>query len=190
MTTSVARLSVRPTPLAGVMLVQRQPIGDARGSLTRLFCAAELAALGWHRPVAQINHTQTGQRGTVRGLHYQRAPHAEMKLVTCLRGAVWDVAVDLRPGSPSYLRWHAERLSPGNACALLIPEGCAHGLQTLLDDTELLYCHSAAYTPDHDAGIDPMDRQLDIRWPLPVTQLSKRDADHPSVAEALGGARQ
>ena len=189
MTKSATRLSVRPTPLAGVVRVQRQPIGDTRGSLTRLFCATELAALGWDRPVAQINLTQTARRGTVRGLHYQRAPHAEMKLVTCLRGEVWDVAVDLRPDSPTFLRWHAERLSPGNAYALLLPEGCAHGLQTLLDDTELLYCHSAAYAPDHDAGIDPMDRQLDIRWPLPVTQLSSRDADHPSVAVALGGAR-
>ena len=120
------------------MRVQRQPLQDARGLFERMFCADELAAAGWTQPIAQINHSVTRQRGSVRGLHYQRPPHAEMKLVSCLRGEVWDVAVDLRAGSPTFLQWHAEHLSPSNACALLIPPGFAHGFQALTDDAELL----------------------------------------------------
>ncbi len=175
------RLIVTDTPIAGVKRVQRQSLGDERGFLSRLFCAQELAAAGWHKPVAQINHTLTQQRGTVRGLHYQQAPHAEMKLVTCLRGEVWDVAVDLRKNSPTFLQWHAQRLSAGNLCALIIPEGCAHGFQSLSDDAELLYCHSVPFAPEADAGLHPLDSRLAISWPLPVAMLSERDAHHPSV---------
>ena len=173
--------AARETPLAGVLLVQRHSVGDTRGFLSRLFCAQELAACGWHKPVAQINHTLTQVRGTVRGLHYQRAPHAEMKLVSCLRGEVWDVVVDLRPESPAYLQWHAGHLSAANHCAMLLPEGCAHGFQTLSDDVELLYCHSAAYAPNAEAGLHPLDPRLGIRWPLPVALLSPRDAQHPML---------
>ena len=141
------RLVVEDTPLAGLKRVRRQPLGDARGFLVRLFCADELRDAGWRAPVAQVNQTRTRARGSVRGLHYQRPPHAETKLVHCLRGEVFDVAVDLRRGSPTFLRWHAERLSEDNGVALLIPEGFAHGLQTLADDVDMLYCHSAAYAP-------------------------------------------
>lgn len=108
-----ARFVCTPLPLHGLVRVQRQPLQDARGLFERMFCADELAAAGWTQPIAQINHSVTRQRGSVRGLHYQRPPHAEMKLVSCLRGEVWDVAVDLRAGSPTFLQWHAERLSPG-----------------------------------------------------------------------------
>ena len=176
------RLQVTDTPLDGVRLVQRQRIGDARGFLERLFCAHELAAAGWMRPVAQINHTLTQHRGTVRGLHFQQAPHAEMKLVSCLRGEVWDVAVDLRADSPTYLRWHAEILSPANGRAMLIPEGCAHGFQALSDEAELVYCHSSCHRPQAEAGLHPLDVQLGITWPLPVARLSDRDAGQPSVS--------
>ena len=177
------------TPLAGVKRVQRYCVGDTRGFLSRLFCAQELAAFGWSKPVAQINHTWTQHRGTVRGLHYQNPPDAEMKLVSCLRGEVWDVAVDLRANSPTYLHWHAEHLSASNHCAMLIPEGCAHGFQALSDDVELLYCHSMAYAPASDAGLHALDNRLAIRWPLPVALLSARDARHPSVDTLLAGAQ-
>ena len=172
------RFSIHDLPLAGLKLVERTRMGDARGFLSRLFCAEELAAAGWRTPIAQINHAGTAGRGTVRGMHYQRPPHAEMKLVSCLRGEVWDVAVDLRAGSKTFLRWHAERLSADNRRALLIPEGFAHGFQTLTGDVELLYCHAAAYAPESEAGLNPQDPRLQIGWPLPIAALSERDSKH------------
>lgn len=175
------RFSVTDLPLAGLKLVTRQRLGDNRGYLSRLFCAEELADAGWLKPVAQVNHTHTAARGTVRGMHFQRPPHAEMKLVNCIRGEVWDVAVDVRADSPTYLHWHAERLSAENGRALLIPEGFAHGFQTLTVDVELLYCHSAAYSPTAEAGLNPLDARLSIAWPLPVAGLSPRDAAHPPL---------
>lgn len=144
-----------------------------------MFCTVELAAAGWHRPIAQINHTLTLTRGTVRGLHYQHPPYAEIKLVSCIRGDVWDVAVDLRRDSPTFLRWHAERLSADNGVALLIPEGFAHGFQALSDNVELLYCHSAPHHAPAEGGLNPADPLLRITWPLPMVNLSVRDAAHP-----------
>lgn len=183
----MSRLTCTPLPLAGLRRVQRQPLADARGFFERLFCAQELAACGWRGPIAQINHSLTRQAGSVRGLHYQKPPYAEMKLVTCLRGAVWDVAVDLRAGSPTFLHWHAEELSAANACALLIPEGFAHGFQALTPDAELLYCHSHPYTPQAEAGLHPQDARLAIAWPLPVAELSPRDAGHAWLTDAFEG---
>jgi dTDP-4-dehydrorhamnose 3,5-epimerase len=169
------------------MRVRRERLGDARGRFERLFCADELRAAGWTRPVAQVNRTVTAHRATVRGLHYQRAPYAEMKLVSCTRGAVWDVAVDLRAGSPTFLRWHAERLSADEGTALLVPEGCAHGFQALVDDVELVYCHSAAYVLEAEGGLHAQDPRLAIDWPLPVEGLSVRDASHPPIGGDFRG---
>lgn len=183
------RFTVTNLPLAGLRRVERQRLGDHRGFLARLFCAEELAAAGWVAPVVQINHSYTARQGTVRGMHFQRPPHAEMKLVSCIRGEVWDVAIDVRTGSSTFLQWHAERLSAVNGCALLIPAGFAHGFQTLCDDVELLYCHSAAYAPANEAGLNPLDTCLAIAWPLPVGALSARDAGHPSVDAAFGEGR-
>jgi len=175
----VNRFTLTGLPLPGLKLVERQRLGDSRGFLTRLFCAEELAAAGWTKPIAQVNHTYTTQRGAVRGLHYQTPPHAEMKLVSCIRGEVWDVALDLRAGSPTYLQWHAETLSAGNHRALIIPEGFAHGFQALTDDVELIYVHSAAYNPAAEAGLNALDPKLAIKWPLSVTVISERDRSHP-----------
>jgi dTDP-4-dehydrorhamnose 3,5-epimerase len=183
----MSRFEVVDTPLAGLKFVRRQRLGDSRGFLSRLFCADELAAAGWTSPIAQINHTFTARAGTVRGLHYQRPPHAEAKLVSCLRGEVWDVAVDLRTGSPTFLRCHAERLSAENGCALLIPPGFAHGFQALSDDVELLYCHSAPYAAPSEGGLHPQDERLGIAWPLPITELSTRDAAHTRITETFTG---
>jgi len=174
----MSRFEITATPLAGLMLVRRLPVGDARGSLTRLFCADELRAAGWAWPVVQINHTHTRQAGTVRGLHFQRAPHAEAKLVSCIAGEVWDVAVDLRRGSSTWLRWHALRLSANNGVALLIPPGFAHGFQALTDNVQMLYCHSHSHTPQAEGGLSVLDPALAIDWPLPVSGLSARDAAH------------
>lgn len=169
-------LRITELPLAGLRRVQRTLLADERGVFARLFCAQELAPAGWSGPVAQINHSLTRARGTVRGLHYQRAPHAEMKLVSCVRGEVWDVAVDLRAGSPTFLHWHAEHLSAAEGTAMLIPPGFAHGFQALSEDAELVYCHSTAYAPQAEAGLHVRDARLSIGWPLPVQGLSARDA--------------
>lgn len=175
------RFEVLNLPLAGLKRVTRQRLGDHRGFLSRLFCSNELAQAGWHNPIAQINHAYTAALGTVRGMHFQRPPEAEMKLVSCIRGEVWDVAVDLRRGSPTFLSWHAEPLSAVNGHALLIPEGFAHGFQAITDDVELLYCHSAAYSPSADAGLNPRDPALAIHWPLAIANISARDAQHPML---------
>jgi len=185
----MSRFTVMDLPLTGLKRVQRQPLGDSRGFLARLFCAAELAVAGWSDPVAQINHTHTAKQGTVRGMHFQRPPHAEMKLVTCIQGQVWDVAVDVRSGSPTFLHWHAERLTAENGCALLIPEGFAHGFQALTDDVELLYCHSAAYAAQAEGGLNPLDPRLGIAWPLSIAELSARDAAHALVTPDFEGVR-
>jgi dTDP-4-dehydrorhamnose 3,5-epimerase len=183
----VKRLTVTDLPLSGLKRVERQHLGDPRGFLSRLFCADELAEAGWNGQVAQINHTLTRQRGAVRGMHFQHPPHAETKLVSCLRGAVFDVAVDLRKGSPTFLRWHALELSAENRLALLIPAGFAHGFQALSDDCELLYVHSAPYAASAERGLDPRDPALAIAWPLAISEMSERDAGHPPVGPDFKG---
>jgi dTDP-4-dehydrorhamnose 3,5-epimerase len=185
----MSRFSISDTPLVGLKRVQRNRLQDERGFLSRLFCADELHAAGWYGSVAQINHTCTQQLGTVRGLHYQKPPHVEIKLVSCLRGRVWDVAVDLRPDSPTFLRWHPEELSGDNGCALLIPQGFAHGFQVMEVGSELLYCHSAAYAPQAEGGLNPLDPRLAITWPLPVQNLSPRDSGHPMISDDFEGVR-
>lgn len=180
-------MNITATPIDGVFVIERPRHGDERGFLSRLFCSDALRAAGWIKPVAQINHTFTARTGAVRGMHFQRPPHAEMKLVSCLHGEVWDVAVDLRRGSRTFLSWHAERLSPENRHAMLIPEGCAHGFQTLADRSELLYCHSAAYAQDAEGGVRHDDPRLEIHWPLEVHDLSARDAAHPLISADFNG---
>ena len=181
------RLDAVALDLPGLFRIGRQRLGDARGSLSRLFCAEELAEQGWSGPIAQINLTHTRARGTVRGLHFQHPPHAEMKLVSCVRGEAWDVAVDVRAGSPTFLRWHAERLSAEDGTALLIPPGFAHGFQVLSDEAELVYCHSVAYAPQAESGLHVRDVRLGIQWPLPVQGLSVRDAGFEFLTPAFEG---
>jgi dTDP-4-dehydrorhamnose 3,5-epimerase len=184
-----SRFTILDTPIPGVKRIQRHPIGDHRGYFERLFCAEELQPLLAGRSIVQINHSLTVQRGAVRGLHFQHPPHAELKLVTCLRGAVWDVAVDLRAGSPTFLHWHAEELTPDQARMLVIPEGCAHGFQVLEPASELLYLHTAFYAPEAEGGLRYDDPRLAIAWPLPVTDLSPRDQKHPPIDAHFSGLR-
>ena len=185
----MSRFTLTDLPLSGLKLVTRHRIGDNRGFLSRMFCAEELAEAGWKTPIAQINHTYTAKKGTVRGMHFQRPPHAEMKLVSCIRGEVWDVAVDMRAGSSTFLQWHAERLSAENGCAMLIPEGFAHGFQALTGDVELLYCHSRAYVSESEGGFNPTDERLEITWPLTIAELSVRDAGHPLITGDFKGVQ-
>jgi dTDP-4-dehydrorhamnose 3,5-epimerase len=168
-----------PTRIAGVFVAQTNAFQDRRGAFARLFCETELAEALAGRTIQQINQSRTATVGAVRGMHFQFAPQAEMKMVRCLKGRVWDVAVDLRQGSPTFLQHHARELSPSNALMLMIPEGCAHGFQVLEPDSELLYLHTASYMPSAEGGIRFDDPALNLPWPVPVTDLSERDKQHP-----------
>lgn len=183
------RFDLITTPMRDLHLLQRKVLGDTRGYLQRLFCAEELASLGWLQPIAQINHTYTARKGSLRGLHWQLPPHAEMKLISCLRGEVWDVAVDLRSGSSTFLQWHAELLSANNQRSLLIPPGFAHGFQTMSDEVEMLYCHSQAYAPDSELGFNAFDSRIGISWPLAVTDMSIKDRDCAMLQQDFQGVR-
>jgi dTDP-4-dehydrorhamnose 3,5-epimerase len=178
---------IHSTALAGVCVVETSTRLDHRGSFTRLFCADELANAFGARQIAQINHSRTTSAGAVRGLHFQHPPHAECKLIRCLRGEVFDVALDLRRGSPTFLQWHAERLSADNQRMIVIPEGCAHGFQALSPDAELLYLHSAPWAPGAEGGVRHDDPRVVIKWPLPVADLSERDSNHPLLAHDFAG---
>lgn len=181
---------ISDAPLRGLKVVQRKKLSDARGYLERMFCIADLHELITDKHIVQVNHTLTRQRGAVRGLHFQRPPHAEAKLVSCLRGEVFDVAVDLRAGSPTFLQWHAETLSGENGRMLYIPEGFAHGFQALTEDCEMFYLHTAAYAPEFEGGVSPLDPRLAIAWPLAMTSLSDRDAQHAHLLADYRGIDQ
>ncbi len=177
------RFSIHDLPLPGPKIIERKPIGDERGFLCRIFCEVELAEFGWRKPVSQINQTFTEKSGTVRGLHFQYPPHSEMKLVNCLRGSIWDVVVDIRSYSPNFLKWCAVELSAKNNRALFIPEGFAHGFQTLSDKCELLYLHSSPHVPDAEGALNPVDPSLGINWPLHISAISIRDSAHTMLRD-------
>ena len=185
----MSSFGIQSTSLSGLGVVQRTAIGDERGFLSRMFCAEELRAAGWNWPIRQINHALTKVVGTVRGMHFQYTPKNEAKLVSCLRGAVWDVAVDLRKDSPTFLRWHAEELSAANRRALLIPPGFAHGFQAVEPDCELLYLHSEPYDPNLEGALNPCDPALGIGWPRKVTVISDKDANRPMITSDFQGIR-
>jgi dTDP-4-dehydrorhamnose 3,5-epimerase len=171
-----------PAGLEGAYLVEMERRGDDRGWFARAWCAGELEARGLAFTVAQANVARTARRGTVRGLHWQAAPHAEAKLVRCTRGAVYDVAVDVRPGSPTHGRWIGAALDERDGRMLYVPEGCAHGYQALEDDTEVTYLVSAPYAPAAERGIRWDDPAFAIRWPLPAVGVSDRDRSWPDYA--------
>jgi dTDP-4-dehydrorhamnose 3,5-epimerase len=182
-----ARFEIHETSVEGLKIIQRKPVGDHRGYLERLFCAEEFESLIHGKSIVQINRSLTSRCGVVRGMHFQNPPHTEIKAVTCLRGEIFDVAVDLRRGSPTFLAWHAEILSAGNHKTMLIPEGFAHGFQTLTADCELLYFHTAAWWADAEAGVNAQDPRVNIHWPKPVTEMSPRDAAHPLLTATFEG---
>ncbi len=170
-----------PTPLSGAYVVAPERIEDERGFFARSYCEAEFRALGLKAAVAQCNVSWNRRKGTLRGLHFQAKPHEEAKLVRCTRGAIWDVIVDLREGSPTRLRWHALELSADNRLALYVPEGCAHGFQTLQDDSEVLYQMAESYHAELARGVAWNDPRLGIAWPLTDPILSARDSSYPPL---------
>lgn len=172
------------TPIAGVWVVEREPIADERGWFARTFDAAEFTARGMEPAVAQCNASFNARRDTLRGLHYQEDPHGEPKLVSCVAGAVFDVAVDLRPDSPTYCGWVGEELSAENGRTLYLPTGVAHGFQTLADESLVLYQMGHEYVPGAARGVRWDDPAFGIDWPAPAGEriLSERDATYPDFA--------
>jgi dTDP-4-dehydrorhamnose 3,5-epimerase len=187
MTMESGRFCVDPLPLKDLQLLTRKPSTDERGCLERVYDQLDFSTMGIDHPIAQINRTITRNAGVVRGMHFQHAPYAEAKLVTCIRGEIFDVALDLRGGSKTFLRWHAEILSASNHRSLYIPEGFAHGFQTLCDDCELLYLHSAAYVPTAEGCISPLDIRIGIAWPRLIVSMSPRDSEAPSLPDDFRG---
>ena len=175
------------TPLEGLKIVQRRATEDSRGFLSRAFCANEFAGHGFNKSVSQINQTLTYKKASVRGLHYQLMPYTEIKLVSCVKGEIFDVAVDIRKGSPTFLNWHSEVLSEKNQKSILIPEGFAHGFQSLTDNCELIYLHSSPYEKDSEAALNINDPKLAITFPLSITDISKRDRSHPYIDDNFDG---
>ena len=172
------------TDLCGAWLIEAEPAHDERGFFARTFCAREFATRGLTTHFVQNSTSQSKRRGTLRGMHFQRPPHGEVKVVSCLRGALWDVIIDLRPGSPTYRQWQGFELTAANRRQLYIPEGFAHGFQTLCDDTQAGYLISAFYVPEAAAGVRYDDPAFGIAWPLPVSVISDKDRSWPDFLGA------
>lgn len=173
------------TRLAGVTLVELQPASDERGFFARTFCVREFAGQGLETAFVQHSISRTARAGSIRGMHFQRPPHEEVKLLRCLKGAIHDVLIDIRPDSPTYMRWEAYELTADNRRQLYVPAGVAHGFQTLAPDTEVGYLISAFYAPDAAAGIRHDDPAFAIGWPLPVADISAKDRAWPAFVPTM-----
>lgn len=173
-----ASMQITQSSIPDLLIAKSTSFKDHRGSLTRLFCLDALSAFTKLEPITQINFVRTLKVGSIRGFHFQYPPHSEQKMVRCLKGRVWDVAVDLRAGSSTFLQYHAQELSADDLTMLVIPKGFAHGFQTLEEDSEMLYLHTADYAPDAQGGVHPSDPLLGINWPLPIVNLSATDKSH------------
>jgi dTDP-4-dehydrorhamnose 3,5-epimerase len=169
------------TPLSGCYALELTPFSDERGWFARTYCTQEFGGIGHSAEWLQINHSFTKKKGTIRGLHYQHKPYSEIKLVRCIAGSVYDVVIDIRKDSASFLQWFSIELSAVNKKMIYIPEGFAHGFQTLSDDTELIYHHSAVYQPGSEGGIKYNDPVFNIQWPHEVSEISERDNKHPFI---------
>lgn len=178
------------TILPGAFVVDLERREDSRGHFARAFCRREFEDRGLDPLVAQANVARNIRKGTVRGMHFQFPPHAEAKLVRATRGALLDVAVDLRPESPTFLRHVTVELTADNQRALYLPERFAHGYQTLEDGTDLLYFTSAPHAPDCEGGLSPLDPCMGIAWPLPVTEISPKDAAARRLDDIEGALRR
>ena len=164
-----------------------EPSLDDRGMFARSFCQNEFKKIGLDKNILQINSSMNVKRGALRGMHFQHPPKAEIKMVKCIRGAVWDVIVDLRKKSETFLKWHGERLSFENLKMLYIPEGFAHGFQVLEPNSELIYFHTEFYSPDAEGGLRYDDPMIDISWPLEITDVSDRDKSHAFLKSDFRG---
>lgn len=174
------------THIKGVFLIKPRVLQDERGLFFRTFCKKEFAEIGFYADFVQFNHSFNLKKGTIRGLHFQLPPYQETKLIRCIQGKVKDVAVDIRKDSPTFLQHVAIELSAENGYSILIPEGCAHGFQTLADESALIYHHTQYYTPQADAGIRYDDPKLNIEWTLPPVNVSEKDKKYALITEGFG----
>lgn len=175
------------TKLKGAFIIKLEPNFDLRGSFTRLYCKKEIKKISHFKEILQINHSVNLKKGTLRGLHYQIQPGNEIKIIRCLRGKVFDVIVDLRKNSDTFLKWFGLELSEENMQMIYIPEGFAHGFQTLVDNCELLYLHTAYYSAAYERGLRYNDSKLGIKWPIKKSVISEKDKDYPLLNECFGG---
>jgi dTDP-4-dehydrorhamnose 3,5-epimerase len=173
------------TSLDGVRIINLERMRDSRGFFARTFCVEEFAGQGLETQYPQHSMSFSDRKGTLRGMHYQRPPHSEVKLIRCLNGAIWDVLIDIRPGSPTYGRWQGFELSDANGCQLYAPRGFAHGFQTLSDDVSVNYLISEPYVSEAACGIRYNDPSFRIVWPLPVNEISTNDLQWPDFVSAI-----
>lgn len=173
--------------IPNLILIKNRSVVDDRGSFRKLFSSDDFAEIGLNENIFQINHSCTKKQGTVRGMHFQLKPYCDKKIVTCLRGCVFDVVVDIRQNSDTFLQYHTQKLSSCDNKSLLIPEGFAHGFQALSDDVEMLYFHTALYNKDFESGLNACDPELAIDWPLPVIERSLRDEQHLPLTPEFSG---
>ena len=176
-----------PLPIAGAFEVRHDLRSDPRGRFKRQYCEQEFAVAGLETRWVQVNHSVTLGKGSLRGMHFQRQPAAEAKLVSCPVGRAYDVAVDLRTGSPTFLKWAAVEID--EATSIYIPKGCAHGFQALSDEIHLIYQHSAPYSPESEGGVQFDDPAIGIEWPLPLGTISDRDRSFPLIDADFEGIR-
>ena len=169
------------TGLIGAYVIEPSPIEDERGRFARVFCKNEFLKIGHSKEFVQFNHSLNKIKGTVRGMHFQNKPKAEIKLIKCVSGSVFDVMVDLRSNSKTYLKWFGEIISQDNMKMMYVPEGFAHGFQTLEENCELLYYHTEYYSPETEGGINPLDKNLNIQWPAEISLMSGRDKSFPLI---------
>ena len=177
----------RETPLKGAYIIELKPFTDDRGLFARTFCKNEFREIGHDKEFVQFNHSITHKKGSIRGMHYQLPPFAETKLIRCVMGSVYDVIIDLRKDSPTFLKFAPVELSAHNMLSLYIPQGFAHGFQTLEDNTQLIYHHTAYYAPGYEAGIRYDDPAISIDWPLPVAVITEKDLDHNLLNNSFKG---
>ena len=175
------------TKIEGLYVAELELFGDDRGFFTRSYCDKALREIGIVKQIKQINHSLTSAVGAIRGMHYQNPPHAEIKMVRCISGEVFDVAVDLRQDSDTFLQWHGEYLNSKNFKMMIIPEGFAHGFQVVKSNSELLYFHTERYTQKAEMGILFNDEKIWIGWPLQATDISDRDLKHEMITKEFKG---
>lgn len=175
------------TILKGSYEITLTPRGDSRGWFARTYCKKEFEQIGHQQEWVQMNHSYSSKKGTVRGMHFQHKPFAEIKMLRCIAGSVYDVIIDLRKDSSTFLKWFGTELSAQNKKMLYIPAGFAHGFQTLTDDVELIYHHTEYYMPSAEAGLRYNDELINIAWPLEVSQVSERDTSHPVIDSTFKG---
>ncbi len=174
---------IHPLPLQGAAVVDVEPFHDARGLFARLFCDDELSEFLGPRQIRNVNYSHTRDCGALRGMHFQRPPHAEVKFVRCTRGALFDVIVDIRRESPTFLQWHGEKLTEENQRMMVVPEGFAHGFQALTEGCDATYLVTQYWSSSHEGGLRYDDPAVGIRWPLEVTEISDKDAAHPWLVD-------